>query len=136
MRRAQASVTAIEAGIGVLLVLTLAFTFALATPSDPNPTAQAQLDAYADDAATILSQEQPRHAEQTRLAEITGSAETFEREAAALEARVDEILPANVLFRVETEYGAVGHRLPANVQTGTTTVPTTNGDVTIKVWFA
>lgn len=136
MRRGQASVTAVEAAVGVLLVTSLAFAFALGDPGDSNPTAQTQLDAYADDAVTLLSREQPRHAEQTRLAEVTASPDAFDREADALGRRVEEILPENVLFRVETAYGSVGHPLPAKVRTGTATVPTTNGDVTIRIWYA
>lgn len=136
MCRGQASVTAVEAAVGVLLVTSLAFAFALGEPGDPDPATQAQLDAYADDATTLLSHEQPRHAEQTRLAEVIASPDAFDREAEALERRVEEILPENVLFRVETAYGNVGHPLPAEVRTGTATVPTTNGDVTIRVWYA
>lgn len=135
MRRGQASVTAIEAAVGVLLVVSLTFAFVLGDPGDPGSETQAQLDAYAHDAATLLSYDQPRHGDQTRLAEVTASRERFEREADALERRVEEILPANVLFRIETRHGSVGHRLPADVRTGTTTVPTTNGDVTIRVWY-
>jgi hypothetical protein len=134
MRRAQATVTAIEAGIGVLLLLALSVTFALGAPS-PDPAAQAQLDAYAEDTTAILASEQPRHGDRTRLAEVTASASAFDREAAALERRIEQILPENVLFRLETEYGSVGHPLPNNVQTGTATVPTVNGPITLQVWY-
>lgn len=127
--------TAIEAGIGVILVLALSVTFALGPPGGADPTTQAQLDAYAEDTATILAQEQPRHADQTRLAEVTASEAAFEREAAALERRIESILPENVLFRLDTPYGAVGYPLPDNVQTGTETIQTTNQPVTLNVWF-
>lgn len=135
MRRGQASITAIEAAIGVMLILSFTLVFALGNPGDPNPGGQAQLDAYANDGLTLLASEQPRHANQTRLAEVTASADTFEREAEALEQRVEAILPENVLFRLETAYGSVGHSIPADVQTGTATVPTMNGDVTLRVWY-
>lgn len=136
MRRGQASVTAIEAAVGVLLVASLAVTFSLGDPGASNAHAQAQLDAYADDAATLLSQEQPRHADQSRLAELTASETAFDREADAIERRLGDILPENVLFRLETAHGSVGHPLPADVPTGTATVPTTNGEVRIRVWYA
>lgn len=134
--RGQASITVIEAGIGVLLVSSVLFTFALGVPDADEQRAQAQLDVYAEDATTLLSNEPPRHDEQTRLAEITASRESFEREREALERRVDRILPANVMFRVETEYGAVGHPLPADVPTGEATVLTVSGEVTLRVWYA
>lgn len=135
MRRGQATVTVIEAGIGVLLLLALSLTFALGAPGGDDPTAQAQLDAYAEDTATILASEQPRHGDRTRLAEVTASEAAFGREADALERRIEEILPENVLFRLETEYGSVGHPLPNTVQTGTATVPTANGPLTLQVWY-
>lgn len=136
MHRAQASVTAIEAGIGVILLMSLVFVFVLGGTGEQNPQAQTQLDLYADDAATLLSNEQPRHTDQTRVAEVTRSQAAFDREADALERRVERILPPNVLFQVETAYGTVGYPLPDDVRTGTTTVPTTNGKVTLTVWYA
>jgi hypothetical protein len=136
MHRGQASVTAIEAGIGVILLMSFMFVFVLGGPGEGNPQAQTQLDLYADDAATLLSNEQPRHADQTRIAEVTRSQAAFDREADALERRVERILPPNVLFQVETQYGTVGYPLPDSVRTGRTTVPTTNGKVTLTVWYA
>lgn len=135
MHRGQASITSIEATVGVMLLLTLTFTFALGVPGEQTPQAQTQLDAYADDAVTILSNEQPRHGDQTRLAEVTESAERFDREATALRERVEEILPPNVLWELETAYGAVGHDRPDGVRTGTATTATTNGDVRLTVWY-
>lgn len=135
MPRGQASVTAVEAGIGVLMLLSLTLVFAVGVPGEPTPMAQNQLDAYADDAATVLANEQPRHADQTRLAEITASEERFEREFESVHHRVEEILPPNVFYRIETAHGTVGHPLPRDVRTGSTTVPTTNGAVTITVWY-
>lgn len=135
MHRGQATITAIEAGVGILLVLTFSLTFALGAPGGSDPASQAQLDAYAEDTGTILAQEQPRHAGQTRLAEVTASAAAFEREAPALERRIEEILPDNVVFRLDTPHGSVGYPLPTNVQTGTTTIPTTNHAVTLNIWY-
>jgi len=136
MRRAQASVTAVEAAVGVIVLFSLSSVFVLGIPGEPEPHAGTQLDRYAEDTATLLSNEAPRHADQTRLAEVTGSRAAFDREAEALERRVERILPPNVLYRVDTEYGTVGHPLPDDVRTGTATVLTTNGDVTVTVWYA
>jgi hypothetical protein len=136
MSRGQATITAIEAAIGILLVLALSITFALGAPSGTNSATQAQLDAYAEDTATILTQEQPRHGDQTRLSELTASEVEFARESAAVKRRIEEILPENVLFRLDTTYGTVGHPLPNNVQTGTTTIHTTTDTVTLNVWYA
>jgi hypothetical protein len=134
MRRA--SITTIEAAVGVVLLVGVAFVFVLAVPGGEAARTQAQLDAYAEDGATLLAGEQPRHAEQTRLAEATASRSAFERERAALARRVEEILPPNVLYRLETEHGAVGHPLPEGVRTGTATRSTVNGEVTLTVWYA
>ncbi|MFC7071805.1 hypothetical protein ACFQJ7_10190 [Halovenus rubra] len=134
-KRAQASVTVLEATLGVLLVVSVIFTFALGVPGAKSADAQAQLDIYAADAATLLSNEPPRHQDQTRLAEIVASASSFSRERVELERRVERILPDNVMFRVETAYGTAGHPLPGDVPTGTETVLTTNGEVTLRVWY-
>lgn len=134
--RGQASITALEAGLGVLLLTSVVFTFALGISDGDEQRREAQLGTYADDVATLLANEPPRHGEQTRLAEVTASSEAFERERAELERRIERILPDNLMFRVETEYGTVGHPLPADVTTGEATVLTTNGDVTLRVWYA
>jgi hypothetical protein len=133
MARAQMPMTALEATIGVLLLASVTFSFALGTPAAG--TAETQLDTYASDAATILANEPPRHAEQSRLQEVVSSKSSFEREKDALRRRVGRILPANLMFRIETEYGTVGHSLPDDVPTGTATIPTTDGDVTLRVWY-
>lgn len=133
--RGQASLTVLEMGIGLLLLFSVLFTFALGAPDSDRQQSQAQLDIYASDAATLLSNEPPRHRDQTRLAEVTGSAATFEREKGELERRIERILPDNLLFRVETEYGTAGHPLPGDVPTGDATLMTVNGAVTLRVWY-
>lgn len=133
MDRGQAPLSIVEAGIGLLLVLTITAGFAFGVA--PADTRSPQLEAYASDAATILANEQPRHAEETRLAELAASPASFERERDALAERAGRILPENVMFRVETRHGTVGYPLPPDVATGTATVPTDAGDVTIRVWY-
>lgn len=134
MRRGQASITVAEAAVGVVLIAALTVGFAIGLPGDGQST-QAQLDVYAADAATLLATEEPRHGEQTRLSEVTASESAFERERAELDHRVDRILPANVMYQVETQYGTVGSRLPDDVPTGEATVVTSNGEVTLRVWY-
>lgn len=136
MSRAQASVTAVEAAIGVMLVMSVTFAFALGVPGEDEAATQAQLDTYAEDAATLLANEPARHADQTRLSEVTASGAAFDREKAELEHRVERILPPNLMFRVETEYGTAGYRLPSDIPTGEATVLTPHGDVTLRVWYA
>lgn len=133
-RRAQLSLSVVEAGVGAVLVLAVAMGFALGT-AQPDDRA-VQLDLYAEDAATVLAGEPPRHAGSTRLAEVVRSPDAFERERDALERRVARILPDNLMFRVETPHGAVGFRKPAGVAVGATTVTTAHGDVTVRVWYA
>lgn len=132
----RGSITTIEAAVGVVLIVGVALLFVLSAPGSDAGHTQSQLDAYASDATTLLAGEQPRHADQTRLAEATASQAAFEREQAALERRIEQILPSNVLYRLETEYGAVGHPMPDDVRTGTATVSTVNGAVTLRVWYA
>jgi hypothetical protein len=136
MSRAQLSMTAVEAALGVVLVTSIAVLFALGVPGADDATAEAQLDTYAEDAGVLLANEPPQHLDQTRLSEVTSSPTAFERERDTLERRIERILPENLLFRVETEYGTVGQPLPDGVTTGETTVLTTNGEVTLRVWYA
>ncbi|MEF8774130.1 MAG: hypothetical protein V5A23_09825 [Halobacteriales archaeon] len=132
--RGQLSLSTVEAAVGVVLILGVAVGFALGVPA-PDGRA-AQLDAYARDAATVLSGEPPRHGGATRLSELTRSASSFDRERAALRRRVDRILPDNLLFRVTTPHGSVGFRTPAGATVGTATVTTAGGEVRIEVWYA
>lgn len=135
MTRGQASVTAIEAAIGVLLVMSITFTFALGVPSGDERETQAQLDTYATDAATILENEPPRHQEQTRVTEVLVSEDAFDREKDDLEDRIDRILPPNLAFAVETEYGSIGYPIPDGVKTGEATILTPHGELTLRVWY-
>ncbi|WP_338727406.1 hypothetical protein [Haladaptatus sp. DJG-WS-42] len=131
--RGQLSLSAVEAGIGVVLVLAVSMGFVLDVPQ---PAArETQLDLYAEDATTVLAGEAPRHQGTTRLAEVVASAGSFGRERNALERRVERILPDNLMYRVETPHGAVGYRKPAGVAVGEATVTTANGDVTMWVWY-
>jgi hypothetical protein len=134
MRRAQLPLSLVEVALGSVLILGVALGFALGTPAPDTQTPQ--LDAYAEDTATILATEQPRHGRSTRLNEIAVSEAAFNRERAALDRRVGRILPDNVLYRVETPHGSVGTATPRGVPTGTATVPTGYGSVEIEVWYA
>ena len=132
-RRAQLSLSVVEAGVGVVFVLAVTMGFALGVPSADTETPQ--LNAYAEDAATVLANEPPRHSGETRLLEVTRSPEAFDREREALATRVDRILAENLMYRVETPHGAVGYERPAGAPTGRATVPTPHGEVTIWVWY-
>lgn len=125
---------AVEGALAVVLILAVAAGFALGV-TQPD-TREPQLDAYAQDATTILVSEPPRHRGESRLAEVTRSAQAFDREKGALERRVGRILPENLMFQVETEHGTVGFEMPDGVQTGVATDITRHGSVTIRVWYA
>lgn len=132
--RAQLPMPAVEGALAVVLVLgvTAGFALGVAQPDAEKP----QLDAYAQDAATILANEPPAHRGGTRLDEVAESAATFDRERERLRHRVDRILPENLMFRVVTPHGAVGFAKPRGVATGTATVTTLHGPVTVEVWYA
>lgn len=132
--RGQLSLSLVEAAVGVLFVLSVATTFGLGLP-DPG-VREAQLDAYATDAATMLADEQPVGAGESRLVAASTSAAGFERERSALVRRLDTLLPATVRYRVQTPHGTVGDPVPAGQPVGRTTVVTRHGDVTIQVWYA
>ena len=132
--RAQLSLSVVEAGVGAVLILAVAMGFALGV--SPPDGRQTQLDLYAEDAATVLVGEPPRHGGATRLAEVVRSPDAFDRERAALRRRVERILPDNLMFRVRTPRGSVGFRKPAGVAVGSATVTTAHGEVTIWVWYS
>lgn len=132
--RAQLSLAAVEAGIGVLFILTVAAVFGLGLPDAG--TTEAQLDAYAEDTATVLANEPPRHTGETRLAEVAGSPAALKRERRALDRRVGRILPANLLYSIETPHGSVGFERPTGIPAGRAAIPTRNGEVIVRVWYA
>ena len=134
MSRGQLPLSLVEVALGAVLVLGVALGFALGTPAPD--TREPQLSAYAEDTATILQNEPASHGGTTRLQEVVAGRESFVRERDSLERRVDEILPANVLFNVRTPYGSVGTPIPKRTATGTATVPTSSGTVRIEVWYA
>lgn len=129
MRRAQLSLSLVEAGLGVLVLVAVVTGFALG-PSAAD-TQQAQLDVYARDAATVLSTD-AGHV--PRLDEVAASRDAFEQKRRALRERARAVLPAAVQFRVETPHGAVGPPAPAG-PTGLARVPTANGTVAVEVWY-
>lgn len=131
--RGQLSLPVVEAAVGVAFLLAVAASFGLALPAPA--TGEAQLNAYADDAVTVLASEPPRHAAGTRLAEVSRSPAAFDRERDALRIRVSRILGDNLLFRVETPHGAVGFERPAAVATGRATATTAGGEVALWVWY-
>lgn len=133
MHRGQLSLPVIEAGIGIVFVLAILAGFTLGVPAPDTETPQ--LDSYAADTAAILASEPPRHEGQSRLAEVAQSEEAFDRERDALEARVDRILPDNLMYRIETPHGTVGYVRPTDTSAGRTTVLTVGGEVTIWIWY-
>lgn len=131
--KAQLSLSLLEVMLGVAFVFAVLLGVVLGVPTPD--THNAQLETYADDVATVLASEPTSHQKSSRLSELTRSPATFERESDELTHNIDQLLPNNLMFRVETPHGAVGYRIPSGVSLGTTTVTTTNGDVTIVVWY-
>lgn len=134
MRRGQVSLSLVEASVGVVFILAVTSIFATGLPAPDTRTSQ--LDAYADDVGVVLSGEPPRHADETRLSEVTASESAFQRERSALERRMTRLVPENLLYRVETPYGSVGYRPPDGIAIGIAQLPTRGGTVTIRVWYA
>lgn len=133
MDRGQLPLSLLEVAVGVVLVLGLVATIALGVPTPD--TNQAQLDTYAEDALTLLANEPPEHAGSTRLSEMVASQDRFERERGTVDRRIDRILPDNLLYRLETPHGTIGHPMPADVTEGRATATTPHGSVTLRVWY-
>ena len=133
MVRSQIPLPVLEAAIGILLLSALTLVLVAGVPAPPENSPQ--LDAYANDAGRLLQSAPPRHRNATRLGEVAASPSAFEREREALDRRLERLLPANLLYQVRTPHGVVGYRLPDAVRTGTATLPTAHGPVTIRVWY-
>jgi len=115
--------------VGVLLVFAVTTTFAVGVP--PPTTDGAQLDAYAEDTATLLANEPG-----PTLDEVAASEAAFDAERDALADRAEGLLPAAVLYRIETPHGSLGYPRPAGVTAGVTRVGTPAGRVTVWTWYA
>ena len=133
-RRAQLSLSVVEATLGLLFVVAVATGFTL-SPPDPG-VEETQLDHYAGDVGRLLAHEPAPNARTSLLAVASRSPERFVTVRETLRERTDDALPATVLYRVETPQGAVGYRPPDGVPVGRATVPTLAGQVTIRVWYA
>lgn len=133
MDRGQLPLSLLEVAVGVVLVLSLVATLALGVPAPD--TREPQLDAYADDALTLLANEPPEHEGATRLSEMLASPGSFARERATLDRRLDRILPDNLMYRLQTPHGPIGYGMPADVTEGRATVTTAHGPVTLRVWY-
>lgn len=129
MRRAQLSLSLLEAAVGVLLVFAVTTTFTVGVP--PPAANGAQLDAYAEDTAVLLANEPG-----PRLAGVVASRANFTAERDALADRAEQLLPAAVLYRIETPRGSLGYPRPAGVTAGVARVGTPDGTVTVWTWYA
>ncbi len=136
--RAQLSLTLVEAAVGALFVLGVTAAFSLGPAAAP--AREAQLDAYAGDALTVLGGDAPATGAgvggDSRLAAAARSPEAFERERGPLQNRTAGVLPASVAFRLTTPRGSVGYERPPDAPTGEASVVTTGGRVTLRVWYA
>ncbi|GAB6860352.1 hypothetical protein ACFR97_09590 [Haloplanus litoreus] len=133
MRRAQLSLSVVEAAIGVVLVVGVAagFTVGVTTP----PSAEPHLNSLARDTASVLGSEPTANGRHSRLVALARSPDTFARVRSDTGDRIADLLPADVAFRVRTPHGTLGYPRPPSRPTGSTTVPTRHGRITIWVWY-
>lgn len=129
--RGQLSVPMVEAAIGVLLVLAVTAAFVIAPM--PTPDADHELDRFAEDTVRVL-QRASGDGTPPPITRAIDSKDRFESARPALKARLTELLPPGVLFRVETPHGALGHPRPDGVVHGQAILPTTAGPVSVVVW--
>jgi hypothetical protein len=135
MRRGQLSLSVVEAAVGVVLVLGVTAGFAVVS-ADPAPRTP-QLDSLARDVGTVLASEpEPTETgDDSRLVALARPDGSFAAVRTPARDRIEALLPADVLFRVETPRGTLGHTRPPTTPVGSTTVPTRYGPVTIRVWY-
>lgn len=131
--RAQTSLSVVEAVVGLLLILGVAVGFGLGTAAPVDDTAE--LDAMARDTAAVLGSEPTAGGETTQLVALARSATSFDRVRGLVRERVDRLLPPDVLYRIETPHGNLGHPRPRGTPVGSTRVPTRHGPVEIRVWY-
>lgn len=130
--RAQLSLPLFEAAIGVLLVLAVTGGFVMSTP-DPDREHR-ELSRLAGDTATVLQRASP-DGSPPRIGEAVGSDQAFERARETVRRHLDRLLPATVLYRLETPRGTIGYATP-NVQAiGRATIRTDSGPVLVEVWY-
>lgn len=131
--RAQLSLPVAEAVVGVVLVvgLTAAFTAAVPGPA----TERAQLERYADDAATTLAGAPAADGSGPLLDRALGSERGFRESRPRLRDRTAGLLPGSVRVRLDTPRGSVGPPRPPDVPTGRATVTTVHGPVYVVVWY-
>ncbi|MFB6105611.1 MAG: hypothetical protein ABEJ70_01430 [Halobacteriaceae archaeon] len=127
----QLSLSLVEAGLGVVLVFAVVAAAAAGAPGAGTSVERRQLERYAGDAVTVL-----RAGGDPTLDGVVASADAFEAERAALRARLDELFPAGVLYRVETPHGTVGYPVPRGRAVGEAVTWTRHGRVTVVVWYA
>jgi len=131
--RAQTSLSAVEAVVGLLLILGVAVGFGVGTTAPADDTAE--LDAMARDTTAVLGSEPTARGGTTWLVALARSATSFDRVRVAVRERVARLLPPDVLFRVETPHGSLGHPRRRGAPVGSTRVPTRHGPVEIRVWY-
>lgn len=130
MRRAQVSLSVLEAGISATLILAVAGLFIFA-PGAPTP--DGDLERKTGDLGRIIVAGGP---ETPTLSVILFSAESFEEYEGALAAKARQALPAALEYRLETQHGAIGAPRPPNARFGQERLLTANGSARLWVWYA
>ncbi|MFB6080357.1 MAG: hypothetical protein ABEJ81_05110 [Haloferacaceae archaeon] len=132
--RGQLSLPLVEAVVGLVLILGVSVAFVVDVPGPGRETAQ--LERYADDAATTLADAPVRGDEEGPLvARALDSQRAFERRGDRLHRRAERLMPPSVRLRLLTPYGALGPPRPPGVTTGRARVTTASGTVTVVVWY-
>ncbi|MFC7172960.1 hypothetical protein ACFQL0_05560 [Haloplanus litoreus] len=83
----------------------------------------------------MLGSEPTANGRHSRLVALARSPDTFARVRSDTGDRIADLLPADVAFRVRTPHGTLGYPRPPSRPTGSTTVPTRHGRITIWVWY-
>jgi hypothetical protein len=134
-RRGQLATSLAEAVVGLLFVVAVAAGFALIpVGGDADAAATQRLDRTAADALSILAAEPPAGSGVSRLTAAC-RADAFGTERDELAARLDEILPAPLSYRLVTPHGVVGSPPPDGLPIGTAERVTAGCTVALRVWY-
>lgn len=130
MRRAQLSLSVLEAGIAATVILAVAGLFVFAPGP---PMSDGDLDRQADDLARMLVTGGP---DTPPLSVVLSSAASFAQYESTMADMAREVLPAALEYRLETRHGTIGAPRPPEARGAQEDVLTANGTARLWVWYA
>jgi hypothetical protein len=132
-RRGQLSLSVVEAAVGLLVVLAASTAFLVGLPDEGAEDAASTV--LAEDGLVALGATPPDGDGASRLTALARDQSSFARERSHAAEQLRNLYPDRVRYRLETPHGAVGDSLPPRGPVGRAQRHTTDGRVTLWVWF-